>query len=64
MILLNKECFKCKSVKPVSSFTRRRGAMLHSYCKTCLKLYVKDWRSRLEKRNRRVLILQDNKTIL
>jgi hypothetical protein len=32
---MNKKCFKCKKIFPISMFYKRSNGNFHSYCKTC-----------------------------
>ena len=43
---MDRVCFKCKNSKPVSDFSKAKGAKdgLHTYCKECCKLLASDYR--------------------
>lgn len=40
-----KQCSKCKEVKPVTEFSKDKSNKdgLHSYCKSCVSQYQKEW---------------------
>lgn len=42
--IITKRCPKCKTIKPISKFNKHRIGGRQSYCKSCLKIYQRNYR--------------------